>query len=621
MKNKLLENLFPEDCGRGKTEWFRDLEKKYLHYRYGLILILIASAALIPLTFAITDMAQGNTAFIVNYAIPFAFLAVSFILLVVSKNIKAFSILTMVTCIAGFVLTVYLPNNRNVAILIFFCFPPVAFQLYGTRKGALWIIIFFSVALSLYALHASGYGPRWEMVLPTNNNLLLGGLSLFMISILTFFGERQHEKNTDTIIQSILYDETTHLPNRKALTNYTWKKSHYLFAIIHIENFSDLGLLFGYDLSDDILLFFSKQLVKWKVNFNYTIFRLKGNEFGILMLLDDNSKEEALVKMTDIRKLLLSKSMPWEHSELRLNIHIGGVVFHSDEAEDSGIILSKADMALKSSLEHHRGVMIFENQDHLKKSALHSINLYSQLCKNHEKKSYKAYFQPIVNSATGETVWYESLLRIRNDRGVYESPLPYLSIAESTGLDRELTRFMVQEACAALCHTGKNISVNISFQDMVRPEFTSLLHTLHRDSFRPGGALVLEILERSDMSEKGACHDFINAARNMGCLIAIDDFGSGYSNFGNLMTLPVDIIKINGELIQQMQHNIKARKMVENIILFCKQTDLSVAAEWVDSPQLARELMDLGVDYLQGFHFGHPEEKNWPNKSINGGIQ
>lgn len=611
MIKKLLEELLPGDYDFGKTEWFADLEQKYTRYRYTLILALIASASLIPLILAIVDLARGNADFMVNYAVPFGVLFLLFVSLAVSKNIRAFSMLTMLTCMAGFVLTLYLPHNRNVAILIFFCFPPMAFQLYGTKRGVWWIAVFFAVALSLYAFNVSGYGPPWAVELPRTNSMLLVCISLVLISIMTYFGGRQHEKNMEIILRGIFYDETTGLPNRKALSHYSWKRPRYLFAIIHIENFSDLGLLFGYDLSDDILLFFSRQLAKWKSRFNYTVFRLKGNEFGILLPLDDKERESALGTIQELRKTLLSEPMPWERSKLRLNLHVGGVIVHSDEGEDSGAILSKADMALKSSLEHHRGVVLFENHDHLKKSALHSVNLYSILCLNHDEKAYKAYFQPVVHSATGEAAWYESLLRIRNARGEYESPLPYLPIAESTGLDWDLTRFMIQEACDALCRTGKKISVNISFRDMVRPELGALLQALHRDSFRFEGNLVLEILERSDISEKNACRDFLDTARKLGCLIAIDDFGSGYSNFGNLMTLPVDIVKISGELIQQMHHNLKARKIIENIVQFCKQTRLSVVAEWVDSPQLARELTDLGVDYLQGFHFGHPEDMDW----------
>jgi len=294
MIQKLLEDLLPGEYDFGKTEWFADLEQKYTRYRYTLMLTLIASASLIPLILAIGDLARGNADFMVNYAVPFAFLALLFISLRATKNIRVFSMLTMLTCMAGFVLTLYLPNNRNVAILVFFCFPPMAFQLYGTKRGARWIAVFFASVLLLYALHVSGYGPPWAVELPHANNMLLGCISLVLISIITYFGGRQHEKNMEIILRSIFYDETTGLPNRKALSHYSWKEQRYLFAIIHIENFSDLGLLFGYDLSDEILLFFSRQLEKWKPRFNYMVFRLKGNEFGILFPLGDAERESAL---------------------------------------------------------------------------------------------------------------------------------------------------------------------------------------------------------------------------------------------------------------------------------------------------------------------------------------
>ncbi len=617
MLSRIITKIVPDEFNFHNAEWYRELRSNYDRYRYTLLCILLLTASMIPVMFAVLDIMKGETSFLFNYTIPFIYLVVLLITLVITKKTDILATIAVASCIISFVLTLYLPNSRHVSLVIFYCFPPIAIQLRGTRKGALWIAIFITTAVLLYTLQYYGNIPPWNVEFPSNINIILAGVALFFISLLTFFGERQHEKGIDTIIRSILFDETTRHPNKTMLLHSIKKNTDYLFAIISIVNFNDLGLIFGYDLSDEILLFCSKQLGQWKDQFNYTIYRLKGNEFGILLDLERDDRKEAYLKMKEIRRLLQSTAMPWKNSELRLNIHIGGVAFNSGMLGESSDILSKADLALKSSIENHKGVTLFENHDHIKTSAFHASNLFSILYKNHEQNTFKAYYQPIIDASTGKIASYEGLLRIRNAEGAYESPVPYLPIAESTGLDINLTRFMITSACKALHYTDKNISVNISFRDMIQSDLAGLL-TRHYRMPAPGqGKLILEILERSELSEIEACREFAATARKLGCLIAIDDFGSGYSNFEKLLTLPINIIKINGTLIQQLKLNMKARMMIQNIILFCKQTGLVIIAEWVDSPELAEELKEMGVDYLQGFHFGYPSDINWEDDLYN----
>lgn len=611
MLNRITKKLLPEDFTYLHAEWYKALRNKYNNYRYRLLRVILIVTSLIPVFFMILDIVKSDTRYLLNYIIPFICIVTLLVLLEVTKKIDILATIAVICCIIGFTLTLYLPNSRHLSLLIFYCFPFIAFQLRGTKVGALWIVLFIMVAALLYVFQYTGFLPPWRVRFPDNINVVLAAVALALISLITFFGERQHERAINTIIRKILFDETTRHPNKTVLLHSIKKNTNYLFAIIQIVNFNELGLIFGYDLSDEVLLFCSRQLSQWKNEFNYTIYRLKGNEFGILMRLDRCDRGEAYQKMSDLQRLLQASPMPWKNSELRLNIHIGGVAFCSDEVEQSADILSKADLALTSSIENHKGVTLFENHEHIKTSAFQAINLFSTLYKNHEQKTYKAYYQPIVNAATGEVAGYESLLRIRNEEGRYESPISYLPIAESTGLDVNLTRFMIETACAALRHSAKNISVNITFRDMVKSDCVDLLIQHYRQPDPGRGKLILEILERSELSEIEACHRFAVTASRLGCLIAIDDFGSGYSNFENLLTLPVNIIKINGILIQQMLTNVKARRMIENIILFCKQTGMAIIAEWVDSQYLADELKAMGVDYLQGFHFGQPADISW----------
>jgi len=231
---------------------------------------------------------------------------------------------------------------------------------------------------------------------------------------------------------------------------------------------------------------------------------------------------------------------------------------------------------------------------------------YSTLMENREKRSYRAAFQPVFDIESGAIVWYEGLLRILGRDGEYESPYHYLRIAQATGEDRDISRFMVSQACYALEITDADISVNISLGDILKAEF--LDHVALSLAAVPGrrGTLIFEILESEELTDIDACARFIAAVKTLGCKIAIDDFGSGYSNFTNIARLPIDIVKIDGALIQRMLADSQAYDIVDGIVALCRKLGALVVAEHIDREELLSMVRRIGVDYVQGFLLGEP---------------
>jgi len=405
----------------------------------------------------------------------------------------------------------------------------------------------------------------------------------------------------------MVFDDITRLPRRDVMMNSICGPSPLLLAILKINNFNDLGAVFGYELSDSVLQFVARSLKTGEEPLGYRAYRLRGTEFGILVetgeSLGAHDTESIENMLRDIVDYLNRYHLPYEGSQIRLSYRIGGTLV---DASNRDTALSQADMALKEAERLHRASAFFHSRTNLRDAAFQAIMKYSTLMENREKRSYRAVFQPVFDIETGAVAWYEGLLRILGRDGVYESPYHYLPIAQATGEDRDISRFMVSQACYALEITDADISVNISLGDMLKPEF--LDHVAASLAASPGrrGTLIFEILESEELIDIDACARFIAAVKDLGCKIAIDDFGSGYSNFTNIARLPIDIVKIDGALIQRMLADTQAYDIVDGIVALCRKLGARVVAEHIDRDELLCMVRRIGVDYGQGFLLGEP---------------
>ena len=120
--------------------------------------------------------------------------------------------------------------------------------------------------------------------------------------------------------------------------------------------------------------------------------------------------------------------------------------------------------------------------------------------------------------------------------------------------------------------------------------------------------IVFELLEDETVEDFNIIKDFIHEVKSKGVQIAIDDFGAGYSNFERILEFEPDIVKIDGSLVKNIEHDTFSRNIVETIVLFAKKQNIETIAEYVENESIFNILNELGVDYSQGYYFGKPEE-------------
>jgi EAL domain-containing protein (putative c-di-GMP-specific phosphodiesterase class I) len=221
-------------------------------------------------------------------------------------------------------------------------------------------------------------------------------------------------------------------------------------------------------------------------------------------------------------------------------------------------------------------------------------------------------FQPVVRTSDFKATHYECLLRIITEEGEIISAGPFIEAAEDFGfavfIDKLVFRMAVEELKR---NPDIYLAVNCSSLSMYGNEWLSLAQSLISDS-KIASRLMVEITETSSRRDLAVMTKFVEHLKRFGCLVALDDFGAGYTSFAQLKVLNVDIIKIDGLFIKDFLVSNESRAFVKLLLEFAKRCKMKTIAEFVETKEVADILTEYGVDYLQGHYFGSAKlEKPW----------
>jgi EAL domain-containing protein (putative c-di-GMP-specific phosphodiesterase class I) len=220
---------------------------------------------------------------------------------------------------------------------------------------------------------------------------------------------------------------------------------------------------------------------------------------------------------------------------------------------------------------------------------------------------FVAYYQPIVDNRSGEVVKYEALVRMLDQDGSAISPGQFLLVAKNSKYYAEITRRVFDRAVQEFLARSEGVSVNLSVLDVEsRTTRTHILSTL-RDNPELASRLTLEIVEQEGLQHYDVVKAFIEEAKGLGSTIALDDFGSGYSNFVRIIDLDVDYVKIDGSIITRVCSEEAMHNLVLGVKSFVSANNIELIAEFVESAEILARLREMGVEYSQGYYLGKPE--------------
>jgi EAL domain-containing protein (putative c-di-GMP-specific phosphodiesterase class I) len=212
-----------------------------------------------------------------------------------------------------------------------------------------------------------------------------------------------------------------------------------------------------------------------------------------------------------------------------------------------------------------------------------------------------------LNNKTKVIEKYESLVRLVDESGTVLTPHSFLDISKKGSYYNKITHRVLENSFRILDHISTEISINLSSLDIEKEETRRILYELLEKYEKDNSRVVFELLEDENVKDFAVIKRFIKKVKNLGVMIAIDDFGAGYSNFERLLEFEPDILKIDGSLIKNIASDPYSRNIVETIVSFAKKQKIITIAEFVENEEIFKILYDLGVDYSQGYYFGEPK--------------
>ena len=393
-------------------------------------------------------------------------------------------------------------------------------------------------------------------------------------------------------------DALTGLPNRSVLLDRIKRIDEPEVMVLNINDFKNINEVYGFEFGDCFIQEFCKALEMYLAGDNQLhLYSLGVDNFALLFSeghrLEINSFADGLVTALEY------------HPYTCFGIEIVPQIT-SGYARSREQVVERAELALKSAKAQKRKLGIFDPEQLMIEEHQNNMQWYYTVHKAIQDRRIVPHFQAIIDNQTGAICKYEALMRLQLPNGKIVTPFHFLAIAKKTRLYPELTAIMVDKAFQAFADSTIPVGINISLEDIVNDQVVATLRQKVLQHHM-GGRVIFEILESEGIRDYETVAAFIREFKALGCQIAIDDFGSGYSNFEHLLNLQVDYLKIDGSLIQNIVHDHNAQVLVRHIHQLAEDLNMETIAEFVSSAEIYEQVRNVGITFSQGYHFHQPQ--------------
>ena len=395
------------------------------------------------------------------------------------------------------------------------------------------------------------------------------------------------------------------ISEKKQLFDFLEANRFSVIVLVQIEDYDILEKFYDRATVEEIEDTFGKALVYLmpeKCGFK-RVFRLGG---GLYAFAQDRKSCQATVE--EFFENL---------EELLANIKDYVVKLHDIEYDISAVcsftfgvfkIYEDAKVGIEKAIKEKKPIVYADGLADLEREqASENIKTIQFIKRAIEDNKIVSYFQPIINNSTLQIEKYESLVRLISEDGRVLSPYKFLDVARKGRYYHKITGITLENSFKALEYTDKEISINLSAEDIESEEIKNIIYSLLDKYEKDSNRIVFELLESEDIRNFKLVKEFITDVKSKGVQIAIDDFGTGYSNFERLLMYQPDILKIDGSLIKNIVEKKLSRDIVEVIISFAKKQNLKIVAEFVENAEILDCIKKMGVDYSQGYYFGEPK--------------
>lgn len=422
---------------------------------------------------------------------------------------------------------------------------------------------------------------------------------------------------SDKLSYQASHDSLTDLVNRReferrldrVVDNVEEEKSEHALLYIDLDQFKFVNDTCGHTAGDELLHQVSN-IMEEKLRQRDTLARIGGDEFAVLM---EHCKIKQAMRVADlIREAVEEFRFVWEEQSFNIGASIGVTPINILSANATEI-MKQADAACYAAKESGRNrVHLYHEKDTSLANRYGDMQWVTRINSALEENRFQLYAQPIMDIENSNTTHYELLLRMKDEAGAIIPPGAFLPAAERYNLISKLDRWVLNTAFQWLTdfpESRKHISfcsINVSGQNLGDDQFRTYVMEKLKETKVDARKICFEITETAAIANLNNAMEFIVTLKSMGCLFALDDFGSGVSSFAYLKNLPVDYLKIDGMFVKDIVDDPIDFAMVKSINEIGHVMGKKTIAEFVENDAILDKLRSIGVDYAQGYGIGMP---------------
>ena len=392
-------------------------------------------------------------------------------------------------------------------------------------------------------------------------------------------------------------DHLTNLPNIFKLRKDLEENEDFALILINIDNFHVINNFYGFVVGDYVLEEVGRCLKDLLLD--KELYRASGNEYAFV--LDKN------LGFYDLKNYLEElyntiNNMVVQYQDIKIYIDF---TLASSANRDTSHVFSKVSMALKHAKNMRLPFWIYEDRMKFEDDYERNLELSEAVRNAVDESRIIPYYQAIIDNKSSKITKYECLARLVDENQKILSPFLFIPISKKIKVYSQVTKLIIDKSFLAFENNNLEFSINLSIEDIMSSEMYNFIIQKLKDS-DASNRVTFELLESEAIQDFKKVERFISEVKRYGAQIAIDDFGSGYSNFFYLTKMKADYIKIDGSLIKDIDVDKTAYIVVETIVAFAKKLGIKTIAEYVHSSVVMDKVKELGIDYSQGFYIDEP---------------
>jgi len=422
---------------------------------------------------------------------------------------------------------------------------------------------------------------------------------LFSVVLLIFLAYRYFKTN-----EALIKDKLTSTYTKYYLSQLfnNDKPNRYNAILMELDAFKEINQRYGTVFGDDIIRLFSANLLK-SLSYSSKVIRTGGTEF--LVLVPKIEGDAALIANT-LFEALKNKKYYYEKEEVHLEVSMSAMSIPKNVSsiQDVQRILDEKLLDVKSKGKNALAVIETSKLDNLQYSNMDYIK------EALEEERLLCLFQPIYGTEDKKIVKYEALVRLidKENPEKFISPFYFMNIIKGTSQYIKMSKLVFNYVFSVMeKYPDIKLSVNVDLNDLYNIDMMKLINEYLANNQEYAPRLTFEILEENEIKDYDMVSSIFRELKKYGSKIAIDDFGSGYANYKYLMCLDIDILKIDGSLIQELRTNEQnAMLVLRSLLTLADKFSYEVVAEFVSDEDIYNKVKHLGVLYSQGYYLGEP---------------